>query len=65
MIDTAGIKKKSKAYKNNTDRSSNYFSRKEIRYANIVILVIDANLPFSNLELSIANYIITEVEQSY
>ena len=60
LIDTAGIKKKSKAYKNNTDKSSNYFSRKEIRYANIVILVIDANLPFSNLELSIANYIITE-----
>ena len=60
LIDTAGIRKKAKTIKSDTERSSNYFSRKEIRYANIVILVFDANLPFTNLELSIANYIINE-----
>ena len=60
LVDTAGIKKRTKALKSEVDRSSNYFSRKEIRYANIVLLVFDANLPFSNLELSLANYIISE-----
>ena len=54
------VRKKSKTIKSDVERSSNYFSRKEIRYANIVILVFDANLPFTNLELSIANYIINE-----
>ncbi|PPR26151.1 MAG: GTPase Der [Alphaproteobacteria bacterium MarineAlpha9_Bin4] len=60
LVDTAGIKKKTKAYKNEVDRSTNYFSRKEIRYANIVMLVFDANMPFTNLELSLANFIISE-----
>ena len=60
LVDTAGIKKRTKAFKNEVDRSSNYFSRKEIRYANIVLLVFDANLPFTNLELSLANYVISE-----
>ena len=32
----------------------------KIRYANVVILVFDANLPFTNLELSLAKYIIDE-----
>ena len=59
LVDTAGIKR-TKALKNEVDRSSNYFSRKEIRYANIVLLVFDANLPFTNLELSLANYVISE-----
>ena len=60
MVDTAGVKKKSKTFKSDVDRASNYFSRKEIRYANIVILVFDANLPFTNLELTLANYIVNE-----
>ena len=60
LVDTAGVKRKTKVYKNELERSSNYFSRKEIRYANIVILVFDANLPFTNLELSLAKYIINE-----
>tara|TARA_B100000029_G_scaffold264325_1_gene260522 strand:+ start:856 stop:2235 length:1380 start_codon:yes stop_codon:yes gene_type:complete len=60
LIDTAGVKRKTRAYKNDLDRSSNYFSRKEIRYANIVLLVFDANLPFTNLELSLAKYIVNE-----
>ena len=60
LIDTAGVKKKTKTIKSEVDRSSNYFSRKEIRYANVVIIVFDANLPFTNVELSLANYIINE-----
>ncbi len=60
LVDTAGVKKKSKTFKSDVDRASNYFSRKEIRYANIVILVFDANLPFTNLELTLANYIVNE-----
>ena len=54
------MRKRAKTIKSEVERSSNYFSRKEIRYANIVILVFDANLPFTNLELSLANYIINE-----
>ncbi len=60
LVDTAGVKRKTKVYKNELERSSNYFSRKEIRYANIVILVFDANIPFTNIELSLAKYIINE-----
>ncbi len=60
IVDTAGFKKKNKAAKNQIDKSSNYFSRKEIRYANIVLLVFDATQPFSNIELSLANFIISE-----
>ena len=53
-------KKKSKIAKSDVEKASNYFSRKEIRYANVVVLVFDANLPFTNLDLSLANYIINE-----
>ncbi len=59
LIDTAGIKKKSKL-NNEVDKASIYFTRKEIRYANIVFLVFDATLPISNQDLNIANYVIKE-----
>ena len=60
LVDTAGVRKKSKIIKSDVEKSSNYFSRKEIRYANVVVLVFDSNLPFTNLDLSLANYIINE-----
>ena len=60
LVDTAGVRKKSKIVKSDVEKSSNYFSRKEIRYANVVVLVFDSNLPFTNLDLSLANYIINE-----
>ena len=59
IIDTAGIKKNRKI-DTITDKSATYYSRKEIRYANIVILVFDATMPFSNQDLTITNYIIKE-----
>ena len=60
LVDTAGVRKKSKIIKSDIEKASNYFSRKEIRYANVVVLVFDSNLPFTNLDLSLANYIINE-----
>ena len=42
------------------DKASTYYSRKEIRYSNIVILIFDATMPFSNQDLSIAHYVIKE-----
>ncbi len=59
IIDTAGIKKRGKI-DNSIDKAATYYSRKEIRYSNIVILVFDATTPFSNQDLNIANYIIKE-----
>ncbi len=59
IIDTAGIKKTGKV-NSNIDKASIYFSRKEIRYANIVFLVFDATLKISNQDLNIANYVIKE-----
>ena len=40
--------------------ASAYYSRKEIRYANCVILVIDALKGFSNQDIALSNYIIKE-----
>lgn len=59
IIDTAGIKKRGKL-NSDVDKASTYFSRKEIRYANIVFLVFDATLTISNQDLNIANYVIKE-----
>ena len=59
IIDTAGIRKKNKLI-GNIERSSTYYSRKEIRYANVSILVFDSTNAFSSIDLNIANYIISE-----
>ncbi len=59
IIDTAGIRKKNKLT-GKIERSSTYYSRKEIRYANVSILVFDATNAFSSIDLNIANYIISE-----
>lgn len=59
IIDTAGMKKKGKI-DNDVDKAASYYSRKEIRYANLVILVFDATMPFSNQDMNITNYIIEE-----
>ena len=59
LTDTAGIKKSAKL-NTEVDKASIYFSRKEIRYANIVFLIFDSTLAISNQDLNIANYIIKE-----
>ena len=40
--------------------ASAYYSRKEIRYANCVILVIDALKGLSSQDIALSNYIIKE-----
>ena len=59
LIDTAGLRKKNKI-SDGIDLASAYYSRKEIRYANCVILVIDALKGLSSQDIFLANYIIKE-----
>ena len=59
LIDTAGLKRKNKTNVN-VEAASAYYSRKEIRYANCVILVIDALKGFSSQDIALSNYIIKE-----
>ncbi len=59
LIDTAGLRKKNKI-SDGTDLASAYYSRKEIRYANCVILVIDAMKGLSSQDITLSNYIIKE-----
>ena len=59
LIDTAGLRKKNKI-SDGVDMASAYYSRKEIRYANCVILVIDALKGLSSQDISLSNYIIKE-----
>ena len=59
IIDTAGLRKKGKI-NYNLEKASAYFSRKEIRYSNCVILVLDSQQPISNQDLFLSNYIIKE-----
>ena len=42
------------------ESASSYYSRKEIRYANCVVLVIDALRGLSNQDIALSNYIIKE-----
>ncbi len=59
LIDTAGLRKKNKI-SDGVDIASSYYSRKEIRYANCVILVIDALKGLSSQDIVLSNYIIKE-----
>ena len=59
LIDTAGLRKKNKI-NDGVDLASAYYSRKEIRYANCVILVIDALKGLSSQDIALSNYIIKE-----
>ena len=59
LIDTAGLRKKNKI-SDGVDLASAYYSRKEIRYANCVILVIDALKGLSSQDIILSNYIIKE-----
>ena len=59
LIDTAGLRKKNKI-SISIDLASAYYSRKEIRYANCVILVIDALKGVSSQDIALSNYIIKE-----
>ena len=59
LIDTAGLRKKTKL-SHSVDLASAYYSRKEIRYANCVILVIDALKGLSSQDIALSNYIIKE-----
>ena len=59
LIDTAGLRKKNKI-SDGIDLASAYYSRKEIRYANCVILVIDALKGLTSQDIILSNYIIKE-----
>lgn len=59
LIDTAGLRKKSKV-NYHIEMASAYYSRKEIRYANCVILVIDSLKSISSQDITLSNYIIQE-----
>ena len=59
IIDTAGLRKKGKI-NYDLEKASAYFSRKEIRYSNCVILVLDSQESISNQDLFLSNYIIKE-----
>ena len=55
MVDTAGLRRKSKVI-NQLEEMTSYVSRREIRYANVVLLVVDSTELFSNQDLAIARY---------
>ena len=59
IIDTAGLRKKNKI-SDGVELASAYYSRKEIRYANCVILVIDSLKGLSSQDIALSNYIIKE-----
>lgn len=59
IVDTAGIRKRNKISLD-VEKASTYFSRKEIRYANCVILVIDVLKGISNQDINLSNYILKE-----
>ncbi|MAH89114.1 MAG: ribosome biogenesis GTPase Der [Pelagibacterales bacterium] len=59
LIDTAGLRKKNKI-NINIEFASAYYSRKEIRYANCVVLVIDSLKGMSSQDIALSNYIIQE-----
>ena len=59
LIDTAGLRRKSKI-NINIEIASAYYSRKEIRYANCVVLVIDSLKGMSSQDIALSNYIIQE-----
>ncbi len=59
LIDTAGLRRKNKI-SINIEIASAYYSRKEIRYANCVVLVIDSLKGISSQDIALANYIIQE-----
>ena len=59
LIDTAGLRRKNKI-NINVEIVSAYYSRKEIRYANCVVLVIDSLKGMSSQDIALSNYIIQE-----
>lgn len=59
LVDTAGLRKKNRT-NHGVDMASAYYSRKEIRYANCVILVVDALKGLSSQDIILSNYIIKE-----
>ena len=59
LVDTAGIRRKSKV-QDNIEKMSVEDSKRAIRLAQIVVLVIDANSPFDKQDLQIAAHVIDE-----
>lgn len=60
IIDTAGLRKNSLVRKDEVEGLTSYVSRKEIRYAQLVLLVIDSTELFTNQDLAVARYIVEE-----
>lgn len=59
LVDTAGMRRRSRV-QNNIERMSVDDSMRAIRLAQVVILVIDANIPMEKQDLQIAEHIINE-----
>lgn len=59
LIDTAGLRKKSNI-NNSLEKLSTADTITSIKYANTVILMLDATRPLEQQDLNIANFIITE-----
>ncbi len=59
LVDTAGLRRKSKI-DNQIERMSTEDSFRAIRLAQIVILVVDANLPLEKQDVQIAQHVINE-----
>ncbi len=59
LVDTAGMRRKSKV-QNNIEKMSVEDSLRAIRLAQVVIMVIDANTPLEKQDLQIAEHIIDE-----
>jgi len=59
LVDTAGLRKKAKIHED-IEKMSAHESKRAIRLANIVILVLDAELAFDKQDLSLAHMVIEE-----
>lgn len=59
LVDTAGLRKKSKIT-DNIEKMSTEDSLRAIRLAQIVILVVDANNPFEKQDIQIAEHVLNE-----
>ncbi len=60
LVDTAGLRKKSKRNKDYPEKLSVDDTYKSMRYANIVVMVVDATQAFDKVDLSIADHILSE-----
>jgi len=59
LIDTAGLRRKARV-RNHLERMSTSDTTRTIRYAQVVVLVIDGNAPLEKQDLTIANLVVEQ-----